>query len=145
MYKKLPSYFFFGVSKKMKIGITGQSGRNYTGKLCVFHRGGGKKRRFRVVDFYRRLNMKGVVYKVISSSRHSALLGLVVYLNGFISTIVLSEGLDLGSVFSSGYLQAMKADGSTNMLKNLNVFTIVNNIELFPFFGSVSTLDYLSY
>lgn len=57
----LLNFVFNKVSKKLKFGTFSRSGKNFSGKTCVFHRGGGNKKIYRFIDFYRRLNHFGVV------------------------------------------------------------------------------------
>jgi len=133
------NYFFFKFFKKLHFGIYNYAGRNFSGRICVYHKGGGHKLRYKVVDFYRRLNTSGILYKTITDSKRTSFLGLVFYDNGLISLIPLVDGVIPGSKIFSGVHatvnQSMQA-GSTNTLKNISLFSMVNNIELVPFFGS---------
>jgi ribosomal protein L2 len=112
------------------------SGRNFTGKICVHHREGGSKKNYYLIDFFRRLNMFGHVYKVIRNSTRTAYLSGVIYQNGLFSYIILSENLNLGDSLYSGYLHDINQVGSTSLLKNIKLFAILNNIELYPNSGS---------
>jgi large subunit ribosomal protein L2 len=133
------SYICTRVSKKFKYGTYIKTGKNFSGKICVFHRGGGNKKIYRCIDFYRRLNFFGVVYSVQYDPYRSAYIGLVLYDNGLFSSIVLSDGIFIGSKIFSGKEIISKnclSKGSSLLLSNLGLFSIISNIESRPLFGA---------
>lgn len=75
--------FYKFVLKKFTFGKISSGGRNFYGRICVFHRGGGNKRKQYLIDLFRRVNQKGVILKIISSPNYSAFLGLVYYANAY--------------------------------------------------------------
>jgi len=67
----------------------------------------------------------------------TSFLGLVIYLNGLISFITLSEGVKkLSLVFSGIFFKFFLPIGSTQRLSNIKLFDYVNSVELFPFSGA---------
>jgi len=88
--------------KRFKKGFTRKAGRNFTGKITVYHRGGGLKRTYRVIDFWRRLEQKGIIVNIITDPFRNALIALVVYLNGTVSYILMPETLNVGDFVYSG-------------------------------------------
>jgi large subunit ribosomal protein L2 len=135
------SYYFSKITKRSSIGITSKGGRNFLGRICVFHRGGGNKRRFLYLDYYRRLNQYACILKIIKDTFHSAFIGIVLYTNGLVSNLILSEGLKIGDKFYCGDKIGFGHNvnfkiGSSIPLKSIKLFTVVNNIELFPLSGS---------
>lgn len=127
------NYILFKASNKLKIGSYSRFGKNFSGRICVFHRGGGFVRKYRLLDIHRRLNLNGVIYNVIYDPNRTAFIGLVLYENGLLSYIILSHSLTVGSKVFSGEVVANDIpvyDGSSVSLKYINLFTIVNNIEL---------------
>lgn len=124
-------------------------GRNHTGKITVYHRGGGLKRTYRVIDFWRRFNQKGVVLKVHSDINRNCNIALVLYLNGFLSYILAAETIQPGSWLTSGSSWMTNANqdiwpinirdnqptGSTVLLGLCPLGTVICNIELKPGFG----------
>lgn len=133
------NYFFVKFFKKLHFGVYNHSGRNFSGRICVYHKGGGNKLRYKIVDYYRRLNCIGTLYKIITDSKRSSFLGLVFYENGLVSLIPLSDGLIPGAKIYSGVQNKsldMSQIGSTNTLKNISLFSMVNNVEFVPYFGS---------
>lgn len=126
--------------KKLNLGVLSKNGRNGFGRICVFHRGGGNLKKYRLIDFHRRLNLFGYVYKILYDPNRTSFIGLIFYENGLFSYIILSDNMSIGSKVFSGdssinnscYLQ-----GSAIPLKYIPLFNIVNNVEFFPRKGAV--------
>lgn len=96
------NYFFRSVQKKLRLGYISLAGRNFSGKICVHHRGGGNKRRSFLVDFYRRINCYGEVCRILKTSFFSSFIALVLYENGLASYILSSGQTKLGDRIFSG-------------------------------------------
>jgi large subunit ribosomal protein L2 len=127
------------LSKNLKIGTTFISGRNFSGHICVLHKSGGIKRNYCFIDFYRRINSFGIIYKIIKDLNRTAFLGAIIYENGLFSYIILSDNLKIGDIIYSGTLKNFNnklKNGFALSFKSINLFTIVNNIELKPYMGA---------
>ncbi|MDR1604240.1 MAG: 50S ribosomal protein L2 [Gracilibacteraceae bacterium] len=112
--------------------LTSKGGRNNLGKLTVRHKGGGHKRRYRLIDFRR--NKEGVPAKVASieyDPNRSANIALLHYADGQKAYIIAPHGLKVGQVIVSGPDADIKV-GNTLPLKNIPVGTLVHNIEMKP-------------
>jgi len=123
----------------VKIGTYKRKGTNFSGKICVFRRGGGNKKNYRLVDFYRRLNAHGLVCQIQYDPSRSAYIGLILYQNGLFSYIILAQGVSIGSRLFSGTASEHKFasnKSSSLILSNIPLLSIVNNIETRPFFGA---------
>src|SRR3954471_4840182 len=108
------------------------NGRNNQGKITSRHRGGGHKRRYRLIDFRR--NKDGIPAKVDSiqyDPNRSARIALLNYVDGEKRYIIAPEGLKVGATITSGP-QADILVGNALPLKNIPAGTIVHNIELKP-------------
>jgi len=139
MSKNLLNFVFVKVAKHLKFGTYKRSGKNFSGKTCVFHRGGGNKKFYRLVDFYRRLNSFGIICSIAYDPNRSAYIGLVLYDNGFFSYIILSEGSVLGQRIFSGVAEGKSSKNlksSSLALSAIGLFGVVSNIESRPFFGA---------
>lgn len=137
------NYFVLKILDVFKLGSLSLKGRNSFGRICVFHRGGGNKFKYRLVDFHRRLNQFGYVYSILYDPNRTAFLGLILYNNGLFSHIILSDTVTEGSFIFSGDDPAIfnnrefKLDSGTSLpLYNFDLFSVVNNVEYRPFFGS---------
>jgi len=119
-------------SKILKFGSYSRNGRNSYGRICVFHRGGGFEKKYRLIDFNRHLNLEGHVYKILYDPNRTAFIGLIFYENGFFSYIILADNLKAGNKIYSGvdFNKKFLSLGSSNLLKNLPLFSILNNVEL---------------
>lgn len=136
---KYLNYFFYNINKKLSIGIRPLSGRNFLGRICVHHKSGGNKKKYCYIDFFRRVNNYGYIYKIIKSSNRTALIGGIIYENGLFSYIIIPETIKIGTKIYSG--TTIKSDedinivGNSIIMKDIKLFSIVNNIEKYPFSG----------
>jgi large subunit ribosomal protein L2 len=114
-----------------------KSGRNFTGKICVHHRKGLTIKKYYKIDFYRRINSYGYLFKIIYNTNRTSYIGGIFYENGLISYIILAEKIKLGDKIYSGVKKTKKNKrGNTNEIKNIKLFNIINNIELNPYKGA---------
>lgn len=116
--------------KSLLVALKSKAGRNAQGKITVRHRGGGAKRKYRIIDFKR--NKDGIPAKVATieyDPNRTAYIALVVYADGEKRYILAPVGLKVGDVVVSGPEADIKP-GNTLPLKNMPVGTVVHNIEL---------------
>jgi large subunit ribosomal protein L2 len=107
------------------------AGRNNTGRITVRHRGGGNKRKYRIIDF-KRLNTETATVKAIEyDPNRSAYIALIEYAGGKKSYIIAPNGLKTGDAIKSGADADIKP-GNTLPIKNIPLGTFINNIELYP-------------
>ena len=106
------------------------SGRNNKGRITVRHRGGGHKRKYRIIDFKRtKIGIGGIVDSIQYDPNRSSNLALIKYKDGDWSYILSPEGLKVGQ----SVISADKTDisiGNCMPLKNIPSGTEVHNIEL---------------
>jgi large subunit ribosomal protein L2 len=108
-----------------------QAGRNFRGKITVRHRGGGHKRRYRVIDFKRdKFGVPGRVGTIEYDPNRSARIALVVYADGEKRYIVAPLGLRVGDVIMSGPEAEIRV-GNALQITNIPVGTTIHNIELY--------------
>ena len=107
-------------------------GRNNQGKITVRHRGGGVKRKYRLIDFKRvKDGVTAVVKSIEYDPNRSANIALISYMDGVKSYIIAPKGLSVGDVVESGEMVDVKV-GNTMPIMNIPVGTVINNIELKP-------------
>jgi len=107
-------------------------GRNNHGRITVRHRGGGHRRRYRIIDFKRdKDGIPGAVERVEYDPNRSAFLALVLYKDGERRYIVAPRRCKAGDPIQSGPEAPIKA-GNALPLKNIPVGTLVHCIELKP-------------
>jgi large subunit ribosomal protein L2 len=112
--------------------LTKKGGRNVHGRITTRHRGGGHKRRYRVIDFKRRKD--GVPAKVAAieyDPNRSARIALLHYLDGEKAYILAPARLEVGSRVESGPDADIKP-GNALPLANVPTGTVVHNVELQP-------------
>jgi large subunit ribosomal protein L2 len=109
-----------------------KSGRNNHGHITMRHRGGGHKRRYRVVDFRREKDgVPGKVTAIEYDPNRSARLALVTYADGEKRYIVAPSQLQVGMTLSSGSTAEYQV-GNCLPLKNIPLGTVVHNVEMTP-------------
>ncbi|MGM0441103.1 MAG: 50S ribosomal protein L2 [Elusimicrobiota bacterium] len=106
-------------------------GRNNHGRMTVRHRGGGSKRKLRLVDFKREREEPARVLAIEYDPNRSANLALIEYPDGKKSYIIHPEGLKVGDTVTSGKWAPIKP-GNVRPLENLPESTVIHNIELKP-------------
>lgn len=108
------------------------SGRNNQGQLTIWHRGGGNKRMYRVIDFKRdKLGIPARVATIEYDPNRSAFISLLHYADGEKRYILHVQGLKVGDQVVSGP-EADIVAGNALALKNIPVGTMIHNIEMRP-------------
>lgn len=108
------------------------SGRNSYGRITVRHRGGGNRRKYRIIDFKRnKIGMKAQVMTIEYDPNRSAHIALLKYEDGEKRYILAPNGLNVGDTVSSGVDADIKP-GNALPLYSIPVGTIIHNIELYP-------------
>jgi large subunit ribosomal protein L2 len=118
--------------KSLLTPLPKKAGRNVYGRITARHRGGGHKRRYRIIDFRR--DKDGVPAKVAAieyDPNRNARIALLHYLDGEKRYIIAPEGLKVGDMVESGPTADIKP-GNALPLRNIPVGTVVHNIELKP-------------
>ena len=123
--KKAPEKSLVVVKKKT-------NGRNNQGKITVRHRGGGVKRKYRLIDFKRRKDgVTAIVSAIEYDPNRSANIALINYKDGTKSYIIAPKDLKVGDVVESGTQTDVKVGNSMEIM-NIPVGTVIHNIELRP-------------
>ena len=118
--------------KTLTEGLRSKGGRNNLGRITVRWRGGGHKRRYRMVDFRRRkFDMAATVERLEYDPNRTAFIALIRYEDGELSYILAPQRLQAGDKVVSGERADIKP-GNAMPLKNIPVGTIVHNVELKP-------------
>ena len=118
--------------KSLLVSLKKNSGRNNQGKITVRHKGGGNRRKYRLVDFKR--NKDGIPATVKSieyDPNRTANIALICYADGQKSYILAPEGLQVGWTVMNGP-DAEVLTGNCLPLEKIPVGTMIHNIELHP-------------
>ncbi len=109
-----------------------KAGRNNQGRITVRHRGGGHKRRYRIIDFKRdKWGIPGKVVSIEYDPNRSARIALIAYADGEKRYIIAPLGLQVGDTVMSGPGAPIKV-GNALPLGEIPVGTTIHNIELTP-------------
>jgi large subunit ribosomal protein L2 len=117
-------------TKSLTEDMRQRAGRNSQGRITVRHRGGGHRRRYRIIDFKRdKHGVPGRVASIEYDPNRSARIALVVYIDGEKRYIVAPLELQVGATIMSGP-EAEIRPGNALPIRNIPVGTMVHNIEL---------------
>lgn len=118
--------------RSLTVALRKSGGRNNQGRVTVRHRGGGHKRRYRIIDFKRdKFDSRAEVIAVEYDPNRSARIALVQYEDGEKRYIIAPLGLKVGDAIGNGPLAELRP-GNALPLKEIPVGTVVHNVELKP-------------
>lgn len=119
--------------KSLTEALKKNAGRNNQGKITTRHRGGGNRRRYRVIDFKR--NTKDGIPAVVKSIEYdpnrSANIALIFYADGTKAYMIAPDGLTVGAKVMSGEQAEVKL-GNCLPLSGIPVGSMVHNVEIYP-------------
>ena len=118
--------------KSLTVSKNSKAGRNAQGKITVRHRGGGAKRKYRIVDFKRyKDGIPATVKSIEYDPNRTANIALICYADGQKAYIIAPNGLQVGAVLMNGPEAEIKL-GNCLPLAQIPVGTMVHNVELHP-------------
>lgn len=118
--------------KALTEGLRGTGGRNNTGRITARRRGGGHKRRYRIVDFKRnKFDVPASVERLEYDPNRTAFIALIQYEDGERAYILAPQRLGIGDVVISGRTADIKP-GNALPMQNIPVGTIIHNVEMKP-------------
>ncbi len=121
-----------GPERSLLSPVKKHAGRNNNGRITVRHKGGGNRKKYRIIDFKRdRINMPATVKTIEYDPNRSANIALVEYEDGVKSYIIAPEGLKVGDAVISGPDADIKV-GNALPLSNIPTGTFIHNVELYP-------------
>ncbi len=121
-----------GPEKSLLAPLNKKSGRNSYGRITVRHRGGGNRRKYRIIDFKRdKFDVVGTVATLEYDPNRSAHIALVQYEDGEKRYILAPQGLNVGDKVVAGSNADIKP-GNALALCDMPVGTVIHNVELYP-------------
>lgn len=118
--------------KSLVVTIKKNGGRNNQGRITIRHKGGGEKRKYRIIDFKRnKRDIPGVVATIEYDPNRSANIALINYKDGEKRYIIAPKDLKVGMEIVSGENADIKV-GNALPIMNIPVGTVIHNIELKP-------------
>lgn len=133
------NFFYLKCFYSLKKGKLSKGGRNFLGRVCVAGKGFLNKKKVFFIDFFKRINQKGIIYKYVYDYNRTGRVCLVYYVNGLISNMLLCEGLYLGAAVYSGdqFSKEKISEGSSLTLQFMPLFSLLNSVELKPHKGGI--------
>lgn len=121
-----------GPVKALTEGLNKTGGRNNLGRITAYHRGGGHKRSYRLIDFKRRkLGITAVVERLEYDPNRTGFIALIKYADGELSYILAPQRLAVGDSVIAAPAADVKP-GNAMQLSAIPVGTLVHNVELKP-------------
>lgn len=118
--------------KKLTVPLKKTGGRNNTGEVTAWHRGGGNKRHYRIIDFTRnKIGIPATVKSIEYDPNRSARIALLKYIDGEHRYILCPIGLKIGDTVMSGTDVEIKP-GNALPVKDIPLGTMIHNIEIMP-------------
>lgn len=118
--------------KSLTEGLKRRGGRNNTGKITSRRRGGGHKRRYRIIDFKRqKFDSSAIVERLEYDPNRTAFIALIIYEDGEKNYILAPQRLRVGDKVISGANVDIKP-GNAMTMANMPVGTIIHNVEMKP-------------
>ncbi|MGN0442396.1 MAG: 50S ribosomal protein L2 [Acutalibacteraceae bacterium] len=118
--------------KSLLAPLKKKSGRNSYGRITVRHRGGGNRRKYRIIDFKRqKFDVPGKIATLEYDPNRSAFIALVEYEDGEKSYIIAPNGVKVGDTVVAGASADIKP-GNALPLANIPTGTFIHNVELYP-------------
>ncbi len=116
--------------KSLVVAKKSKAGRNFRGKITVRHRGGGAKRKLRIIDFKRnKFDIPGKVAAIEYDPNRTARIALIHYVDGEKRYIIAPVGLKVGDMILSGKNAEIKP-GNSMPMKNMPTGIEIHNIEV---------------
>jgi len=117
--------------------LTKKGGRNNLGRITMRHRGGGNRKKYRIIDFKRdKFGIPGKVATIEYDPNRSARIALINYADGEKRYIIAPAGISVGMTIQAGPGSDI-TPGNALHLKDIPVGTVVHNLELEPGKGAV--------
>jgi len=116
--------------KSLLVTLKKNGGRNNQGRITIRHRGGGAKRKYRIIDFKRdKDGVIGTVTSIEYDPNRTANIALITYIDGEKRYIIAPKGLKVGNKIENGVNADIKI-GNALPLENIPEGTMVHNVEL---------------
>lgn len=129
-------YIISRIRKKLIIGFSKRAGRNFFGRKTIFTQSGGVFNKFRIIDFFRTLNCKGILLSIEKDFNRTGFIGLINFENGLNTFILLSNNMNKVGMIINGFNLKFFNNCST-FLFNIPTGNFIHNIEVKPGKGGI--------
>lgn len=119
------------------MGFSGKAGKNFYGRITVFHKSNSYSKKNRILDLKRILCSNGCLFGLEKKPSYTSYIGFLFYFTGIFSYIISPENLKIGKSYKGFCWQVNKKESFTIFLKNLVTGLWVHHIELRPGNGGV--------
>lgn len=122
--------------KKLTLKLKNSGGRNFFGCITINHRGNCIKKRYRLLDFFRKIKeIPGIVRKIEYDPNRNGFISLICYKNSILSYILASDYLKIGDIIINSFYEVLQNRSNSTRLFYGNVGIYIYNLEYYPNFG----------
>lgn len=115
--------------KSKIIGLKNKAGKNNSGKITVYHKGNGVKKKYKKIDFLRKKDSKGIVLSIeYDPNRNTKIAAIFDYINKNFYYIIAPKNLKVGNIIKSGKYAEIKT-GHSMSLEKIPVGTFIHNVS----------------
>ena len=131
------NFYLQRVIRKLTIGFIGNSGKNFYGRITVFHRSNNYSMQKRIIDYKRIFCSEATLFLVEKKPLHTCFIGLLFYFFGVFSYILSSENLKVGGYYKGFCWNFQKKENFSSFLHNFTRGVWIHHIELKPGSGGI--------
>lgn len=125
---KKKNYFIKRAFDKLTFGLSSKVGKNFFGRITVFHKKSAYTKKQRIIDYKRFLCSKGILVCLEKNRNHTAFLGLIFFFNGLFTYIILPNTMELGNFYLGFYLNYEKKSNYSTFLYTFPSGTFIHHI-----------------
>jgi len=120
---------------KLTVGFCGKFGKNFYGRITVYHKSSTYSKKNRILDYKRILCSEGCLFSLETKPTHTGYLGLVFYFIGIFSYIIIPNMMEVGDHYKGFSWTYYKNENFSSFLNTISTGIWVNNVELKPGHG----------
>lgn len=129
---KKQNFFFKRALLNLTFGLSSKVGRNFFGRITVFHKNSTYTKQKRIIDYKRILCSEGCLFSFEKTSSHSAFIGVVFFFVGLLTYIVIPDNMKLGDHYKGFLFNFFKKERHSTFLDYIPSGNWVHHIEFKP-------------
>lgn len=134
---KKNNFFFRRALLKLTFGLSSKIGKNFFGRITVFHKNSAYTKNKRIIDYKRILCSEGCLFSLEKTVSHTGFLGIIFFFIGLLTYIIIPNKMSLGDHYKGFNLAYTKKDNYSTFLNYVPSGTWVHHIEALPGNGGI--------
>lgn len=139
MFKVLnkKNFYINRALRKLTTGFCGGFGKNFYGRITVYHKSSDYLKKTRLLDYKRILCSEGCLISLEKKASHTGFLGLIFYFIGIFSYLIVPNKMQVGDHYKGFTWFLYKKENHSSFLDIITTGVLVNNVETVPGYGSI--------